>query len=456
MEGLLLFGVALAGAVWVTLRPEWGAPYFAGLVYLRLSDALRGEFGVPSLFKIVAPWLLVAALGRWLLTGAEPGRGWRSALWLLTAYGAVCLGSLLFASDRESTRLALMNYLDGVFIVLVMALYLRSALDLERTLWAVLLAATTLASLSVFQQLSGSYDSTFAGLAHVELRNLVDETSGYRSEGPVAANYFALILVVAIPLAVDRLLHEPRRQTRWLAAGCLASLLTALFYTYSRGGIVSLAAVALPMLVWVPRRQLGRLLVVGGAAAALLLVLVAPTSYGQRLAALGQVAGILRGETPGDSALRGRLSEVTSAAMMFSEHVVVGVGYGNFESHYHRYAQDLGLDGRRGERQAHSLYLEVAAETGLVGILVFGMLLAGALAGLRSAYLELLRREQSLAAQRVLAFGIALFGYLAGSVFLHLSYPRYFWLLLGIAFGAAALASRERLPQLATSAEVTA
>jgi hypothetical protein len=39
----------------------------------------------------------------------------------------------------------------------------------------------------------------------------------------------------------------------------------------------------------------------------------------------------------------------------------------------------------------------------------------------------------------VAAFGIALFGYLAGSLFLHLSYPRYLWLLVGIAFAMGAL-----------------
>ena len=121
MEGLLFFAMALAGAVWVARRPEWGAPYFAFLVYMRLSDVLRGDFGLPSLFMVLAPGLLLLALGRWLFVGTEVGRGWRPALLGLTVYGAVCVGSLVYALDAERTRDALMNYLDGVVIVLVMA-----------------------------------------------------------------------------------------------------------------------------------------------------------------------------------------------------------------------------------------------------------------------------------------------------------------------------------------------
>ena len=49
MEGAALFAAALAGLFWVVARPEWAAPYFVLLIYLRLSDALRGEFGLPSL-----------------------------------------------------------------------------------------------------------------------------------------------------------------------------------------------------------------------------------------------------------------------------------------------------------------------------------------------------------------------------------------------------------------------
>jgi O-antigen ligase len=275
------------------------------------------------------------------------------------------------------------------------------------------------------------------------LRNIFDAQSGFRSEGPVSANYFALILVVLVPLATDRLLHASRAKVRWLAAAILLLVIAAIVSTYSRGGIVALVAVSLPMLVWVPRRRLGRTVLLVSVPVLLVGFFLLPSDYLQRLSALGQIAGAARGELPADSALRGRLSEVSSAAMMFRDHPILGVGYGNFEIHYPRYAQTLGLDARREERQAHSLYLEVAAETGLIGLGAFGMLLVAAIAGPWRARSQIAGGDDDGnedAARFVAAFGIALFGYLAGSIFLHLSYPRYFWLLLGIAFAVAPLA----------------
>jgi O-antigen ligase len=404
----------------------------------------------------VAPALVLIAVGRWLFTGAPVGRGWRPASLLLVAYGAVCIGSLLFAADPERTGEALMNYLDGIVIVLVMTLYLRTWVDFDRTLWALLLAGTALATLAVLQQVTGSYESAFAGLSRTGLRNIYDEAAGYRSEGPVSANYFALILVVMVPLAVDRLLRDGRPAVRALCTWTLVSVVASIVFTYSRGGFVALAAVCLPMLLWVPRRYVGRTALALAIGGVVVVAALAPTKYGQRLAALGQVAGVMSGQAPEDGALRGRVSEMTSAAMMFADNPLIGVGYGNFEEHYPRYARHLALDGRREERQAHSLYLEVAAETGLIGVAVFASLLLFGLAGVRRAHGLMEDEARTRDAQRVLAFGFAFFGYLAGSLFLHLSYPRYFWLLFGISLALGALAPAHAAAPATLRREATA
>ena len=60
---------------------------------------------------------------------------------------------------------------------------------------------------------------------------------------------------------------------------------------------------------------------------------------------------------------------------MFADHPILGVGLGNYPLLYQQYSQRLGIDLRSEIRQAHNLYLEVAAETGLLGLLSFGLLL---------------------------------------------------------------------------------
>jgi len=452
MEGLLLFALGLAGLAAVAWRPEWTAPFFAFFVYMRWSDALRGEFGVPSLFMLAAPALLVLAVGRWLFQGRSVGAAWRPALLVTLGYGAVCIASLLYAIDTERTVDALMNQLDGFFIVLVMALALRTPRDFERTLGAILAAGAVLGGLTVLQQATGAFDERFAGFAKAELRAIYDESAGYRSAGPVSANYFGLVLVTVVPIAVHWLVHARARRQRLLGGATLGLVLASIALTYSRGAVLTLAVVALAMGIWVPRRRLGRLVGVTLLVGVVAVAAVAPTEYGRRLAALTEVVGATQGHKPQDSALRGRLSEVTSAALMFGDHPLLGVGLGNYEVYYHRYARDLALDGRREERQAHSLYLEVAAETGLLGVTAFGGMLVYLLQGIRRARGRLMP-ERRLEAEHATAFGIALLGYLAGSCFLHLSYPRYFWLLIGIALGVRGLygerssARRPALPE---------
>jgi O-antigen ligase len=218
----------------------------------------------------------------------------------------------------------------------------------------------------------------------------------------------------------------------------------AIVFTYSRGSLVALAMCCVPMLIWVPRRRLVPALLVAGLAGVLATAFVLPSDYVKRLSALTQVFSAAQGHVPQDSALRGRLSEVTSAAMMFGDHPVVGIGYGNFEIHYPRYAQQLGLDARREERQAHSLYLEIAAETGIVGMLAFAALVVGTLAGAVRARRSLGESGDVDGYHLATGFAIALLGYLAGSIFLHLTYPRYFWLLIGIGLALHTLVASER------------
>jgi len=437
LTALLLVG-ALAALVLIARRPEWGAPFFAFVLFIRLSDALRGEFGTPSVFQFLAPGLLVILVGRWMLMGDRAGRGWKPAAWLLTAYGAVCLLSLLYAQDTERTRLELMKQLDGILIVLVMSTYIRESRDVRRVVWSLLLAGLFLSTLTVWQQISGNFESSFAGFSRVEIRNIHGNFAGGRAEGPVAANYYAILLVLLVPMAIDRMIHERPVRLRLLAGLTLLLVLASIVFTYSRGALVALAVVGLLLIIWL---NLRRVLIVGGA---LLLIspFVLPAAYIERASTFTEIVGLLRGEMPRDSAIVGRLSEVTSALMMFRDAPVVGVGYGNFELQYPKYSRELALDGRNTDRAAHSLYLEIAAETGVIGLLAFGSLMGYSVLGVWRARRQAEEDDRVDLSRALSGFGIGFIGYLTGSLFLHLSYPRYFWLLIGIGLGFYALAPR--------------
>jgi len=133
---------------------------------------------------------------------------------------------------------------------------------------------------------------------------------------------------------------------------------------------------------------------------------------------------------------RGRVSETLSAYRMLLDHPFTGVGIGNYEFQYRQYAPAIGLERRQEDREAHSLPLEVAAETGLPGLIACALLLATILTRVLAARRTLRGRDER-ARDLVTAVGIAFAGYLTTSLFLHDAYMRQFWILAALAYATA-------------------
>jgi len=434
---LLALAFMVVGAVVCAFRPAWVPPYFAAVLYTNASDTLHTEYGLPSFFMFLAPALLALALARYALFSEPVGRGWKSALWWLVAWAAVVLGSFLFAFDITRSAQSLLELLDAVFIVLIMSLFVRRREQLASVAWALIGAGVFLASLSLHQTLTNNFASRYGGFAVGELRNLLDKTEGMRSAGPLSTNYFALILVALVPLAVDRMLHERARLARWAAGASTVLIVGGIGITYSRGGFVALAAIALLMMLAAPR--LPKIAFAIAPLALIAAFAVLPDTYRERMSTFGQVWHGLRGQHVEDTAIRGRISELRSALGMIGDHPLFGVGSGNYEIHYPQYARVIGLDARHEERAAHSLYLEVAAENGLFGLTVFAGMLAYALAGIHQTRKAFAIAGETDLVHLTTAIGIAFAGFLIGSMFLHLSYPRFLWLMLAIAMSVRGL-----------------
>jgi O-antigen ligase len=177
-------------------------------------------------------------------------------------------------------------------------------------------------------------------------------------------------------------------------------------------------------------------------AAGVLLCLVAVPQYRTRLVTIPSAVSILSsdemaGDKP-DGAVRGRATAMLAAALVFVDHPVIGVGPGTFPHYASRYGNPVGFRQLEFGRRAHSLYLELAAELGILGLLCFGAILFVTLRELlRTRMLHL--RDRPEVAGLATAYALALIAYLATALFLHLSYIRYFWLVMGLAAAATRL-----------------
>jgi O-antigen ligase len=123
---------------------------------------------------------------------------------------------------------------------------------------------------------------------------------------------------------------------------------------------------------------------------------------------------------------------------------VTGVGPGVYFHDYSRdYGNRLGLRYLGSERRGHSLYLETAADTGIIGLTAFLTMVTVALVLLyrQARYWRNRDPERAIIASSFL-FGLV--GYLATALFLQLSYQRYFWAVLALASAAIWVLRRDQ------------
>lgn len=457
----LIAGTALGVSVWLVDTPlylfvglgallagfltwqkvEYGLLVLVFITYTRLSDVLIQYHGAPSVAKLFVPLLLLIVLGRWFLFREEPAPWGKTAV-LLGLYGLLGFASILWASQPERTIATLEDYVKDALIALVVVMILRRGLTLRRVVWGLLAAGIFLATITTYQHLTHSFTNNYWGFAQADIRQIVGETSGYRIAGPLSSNFYALVLVALVPLALDRFWHEKALVLRLLAGWALAMSVLSIIFTFSRGGFLALVLVVALMLL---HRLPNPLLLIATLGLAAIIWQFLPAEYTARISTLGGLFPT-EGDTTAveaEGSFRGRLSEVLVAWQMFVDHPVLGVGYANYNNNYLDYATNLGLDQRGEERSAHSLYLEIAAENGLSGLLAFGAILGAAFTGLQAARANFQLTGMTDSAFIAGALTVSLLGYLAGSVFLHLAYPRYFWLLIGIALAAPNVAQYE-------------
>jgi putative inorganic carbon (HCO3(-)) transporter len=227
------------------------------------------------------------------------------------------------------------------------------------------------------------------------------------------------------------------RQRRLLAMACVAVILLAVVFTYSRAAFIALAMVSVLIMYDLNINPTKVVMVVIPIIIVILLLL--PPNYVNRLLTLEEATSAQSNE----QSLKGRYSELIVAIQMFLDHPIIGVGVGNYSAHYQEYSTRLGIDDRSQAREAHNYYTELAAEKGFVGIVAFVIMLIAIFNSIRRSKRQLQEIGRLDLIPWICAVQYGFISYLFTSLFLHDSYSRYFWLL--VAFIAAGAAMTEAL-----------
>ena len=353
---------------------------------------------------------------------------------------------MLYAVDFPTAANSVSDFAKNGVITILLVILIQQRGQFRGAMWAIVVAGIFTGTISVFQYLTKTFTNPYWGFGQADILNIVTGVDDYRISGPIGdPNFYAQILVVIVPIAFHFLMSEKRLILKLIAAWSLAVCSLSIIFTFSRGGAVALAIVLIALVLYRRPRPLEfialALLIIG-------MVAFLPSQYSARLDTVAQIV-TGQADVREEASLRGRLSELLVAWQMFIEHPIVGVGVGNYPAYYQSYSRQIGLDPRTENREPHNLFLEVAAETGIVGLIVFFMVLYYSYRGIHDAWIAFKKNNLEDYAGLVAVFGIGFLGYLTAALFIHGAYPRYLWLLVGLALALPQVAKNtlKALPQ---------
>ena len=183
-------------------------------------------------------------------------------------------------------------------------------------------------------------------------------------------NDMAALTLMPLAMSFERLRSFDKRWIKLCALAGVLSLPFVILITQSRAGMLGLATMFLYLFAGTKHKLRLGSSVVG---IALVAVLFAPQGVWDRIRGMQYLTSV---ETLGqaDASAEQRYVIWQVARSIIYNNPVIGVGIGNYPSAHGAYApQKAEWTFARGNRDAHSTYLRVTAETGLIGLALYIM-----------------------------------------------------------------------------------
>lgn len=344
-------GVRLTEAIVVAFLAGW---LLRGFAVSEASPPAQSVPGPPR-YAVRAAWLLGA-----FIVASFAGLGWQlSGMSPALTMAIADLGRAYFQVADPIGVVEGAKLLEGLALFAAVVVLFRRrpalAVELPVALAASAIAATA-ATLLVWRGLGPlPLLQQYARMGYRVAANVPDVNA--------AGSYFVLILCLSMGMTLRA---RGRARGGWIAAA--VACVIGLWWSESRtalaaaGGTIALAALWAVSLPWRPRVRI--------AACAALIVLVAAIS----LIRFGQLE---RDPTYLGSGLRSQF--VTTSFRMIAAHPLVGFGAGRYYPESTRFLSPR-LAWTYGLENAHNNFLQIAAETGVVGFALFGLVVAAGLA----------------------------------------------------------------------------
>ena len=438
---LLLFAIIVAGLSVAMLRwPDIATLLGIALVYSNLAVVAVKFHGAPAVLPALVLGILVWPVAFKVVVQKQPILLGSASPFLLLFMVVQFLGAVLCMDPPKAFGNFISFLLEGACLYFIVTNAVRDRRTAVSVFWTLAACAFVMAIGPLLQQVTGNVESNFGGLAQVDsaFQTSEDAIEGtvqqQRAAGTIGEqNRYAQFMVLLVPITFTLISISSSPGLKALASVATLTALGGFVLAFSRGAAVGLV-LAFGVAVWL--KLIGRKQVVWAVVGAAFILLLFP-QYLVRLSSLVSLTSSLSSNSGGlgqaDGAVRGRLTEMGAAAMVFRDHLLIGVGPAMFPSYSQDYGQVIGLRSLAEGRQAHSLILDIAAEHGLFGLVAICGIFAAVIRQLALARAMALQRNDEVGQLLVTAMLLAVMLYIVTAFFLHLSYIRYFWLLIALA-----------------------
>ena len=326
ISDIIVLAVIVIGpfiALGMFLKPELGLLLLVFLTYTRASDALIQSISAPSIAKPFVAFMLLVIIGRSILFNKKP-QNWKLPVIFLGTYAVIGLIALLNADNPKLVEEYLSAFVKDAVIMLIIAALIQRIDTLHRVVWALLFAGIFLGSINSYQQLTGTFNNTYWGFAEAQYEHIIGESNNFRASGPgIGPNGFGQLMLVLVPLALDRFWHEKRWFMKALAAWALAATVMTVIFTFSRSVAIGLAAVLLMMFVYRPPKPKYIFVTI---ILAVMLFSYVPAQYFARLGTLVDLIPGMGNDLRSEVSFRGRASENMVGVLIFLDHPFLGAG----------------------------------------------------------------------------------------------------------------------------------
>lgn len=430
----VLPGLAVLFFLLIGRFPEYGYYLIIFLIPFEAYTAVTSTYGFLTISKITGILILVVLACKFIVNKTKLV-GAASNLWpLLMMFFAVNFLTAC-ASDYPAISFEVLRKIITAYAFFFLTLTLINRHAYSHVMPRILVAATCIsAALSIFGYV---FNISFFAM---------DVTTGDIKRalgGATDPNEFCMILAFSIPVIAHLFFNEEKPSRRVVFGGLLVVNLISLMLTYSRSGFIMgaiiLCLLGINYLTKLKPKYIGfvTLFLLLGIIAAYMYI---PESYKFRIKTSTDVKT--------DASIGRRASYLLVARDAFMEKPLFGHGPGTFYEKYSQSSYSRGFIWKRRfdrdetRRAAHNAYIEVLVGTGLLGFIMYTILLGIVFRNFNMAKAIFNKKAMPDMVSITNAYQYGFLAVLVSFLFLSGNYHKYFWLSLGLSQIALTIAKK--------------